>query len=518
MTPRQLLLGTLALLVLFSFGTLRLARQIGVGPGADDRLTLRFAHWNLHAGQREAYDRLIADYERLHPHVRVIQLSVPSRVWPAWQQTQLVGGTAPDIIQIGPNRGATDETIARHFLPLSAAVGSPNPYNADSPLANQLWKATFFDGLTSPWVFFPALQEIYGVPTQLMSLRLFYNATLLEAITGSRTPPATLEDFAALHTATTAHAQRRGLVTLAGSGDYGTFLTYRLVSTHTTDLRATLDRRHVLTPGGSTTLAAFLRGDWSLDQPALTAALHAVQTMGEAMPPGFFQLKREDAALAFTQGRAVAMISGSWDYLLLEQSCPFPLVVAPVPDPADDPRPPPNEAEGQLNAIYALTRAGRHPQQALDFLRYLTSHAASARFAAETQNLPATIDIPLADPNLRVFAPIESPRLSGFGGLAFGPATSAWFQTRAHRLFAPNAAVAHFVQTSAGEYRAAAAQDASRQLALHERATQRDDTLLPAAWFHDPDDPRFAQLATSHLLREADANLLRHALATAAID
>jgi len=506
MSPRHILLGLLILIVLLGFGGIRVAHHAGIGPGADDRITLRFAHWNLHAGQREAYDRLIADYERLHPNVRIVQLPVPVRVWPAWQQTQLAGGTAPDIMQIGPNRGGTDETIARHFLPLSAVVRAPNPYNADTPLAGQPWQGTFFDGLTSPWVFFPALQEIYGLPTQLMSLRLFYNADLLETITGSREPPSTLEAFAALQSATTAfaHEQRRTVVPLAGSGDYGTFLTHRLVSTHTTDVRAAIDRRHVLTPTNTTTLAAYLRGDWSLDHPDLTAALRAVQTMGAAMPPGFLQLKREDAALAFTQGRAVAMISGSWDYQLLEQECSFPLLVAPVPGPADDQRPPPNEAEGQLNAIYALNRAGRHPEQALDFLRYLTSHSASARFAAETQNLPATVDIPIADPNLRVFAPLESPRLSGFGGLTFGPASSAWLQTQAHRLFAPGVTVEAFLRTSAPGHRAAAAQDAARQLAQHQRATQRDDSLLPAIWFQDPSDPRFAQLATNHLLREAD--------------
>ncbi len=504
MTRSQSVAAGLVMLAVLAYGLVRTSILPRLKSDPDSRIVLRLAHWNLHAGQREAYNGMIAEYEKIRPDVKVVQLPVPVRAWPAWQQTQLIGGTAPDIMQIGPNRGATDETIARHFLPLTAHVQRPNPYNAGTPLENHPWRNTFYDGLTSAWVFFPSLQDVYGVPTQLMSLRFYYNAELLHQVTGSTEVPSNLAEFQALHQATRKFQAQLGrhLLTLAGSGDYGAFLTTQIIETHTSDLRLSLDHRHVLVSPQLFNQLAYLEKKWGLTDPDVQAALEVVRAFGEAMPPGFLQLRREDAALAFTQGRAVAMISGSWDYALLENECPFPLLVAPLPilHPGMEPV---SEAGAQLNAIYGITRYSEFPAEALDFLQFISSWEPAARFAARTQTLPATVDIPLQGRNLHIFSPIESPRLPGLS-LVGGPSSSAWFQTHAHLLFARDGTLGHFLQTSAATHRESVMTDMINERARLLRASQRDDTVLVSLAYKTNEESRFEQFATSHLLREAD--------------
>jgi raffinose/stachyose/melibiose transport system substrate-binding protein len=52
-----------------------------------DRITIRFSHWQLESGVREAFDVLARDYEELHPEVRIEQLPIPIRIYRQWTST-----------------------------------------------------------------------------------------------------------------------------------------------------------------------------------------------------------------------------------------------------------------------------------------------------------------------------------------------------------------------------------------------------------------------------------------------
>jgi ABC-type glycerol-3-phosphate transport system substrate-binding protein len=66
---------------------------------AVDTVTIRIAHWQLEAGAREGLAEAAAEYEKLHPHVRIIQEAIPESTYGQWMSTQLMGGTAPDIVR-----------------------------------------------------------------------------------------------------------------------------------------------------------------------------------------------------------------------------------------------------------------------------------------------------------------------------------------------------------------------------------------------------------------------------------
>src|SRR5690606_3549685 len=88
-----------------------------------DIITLRSAHWQLEGGLREAFDAVALRYMELNPQVRVEQIPIPERVYASWMRTQLVGQTAPDLIEFGQlSVDVMDELLARNFVPLTAEL------------------------------------------------------------------------------------------------------------------------------------------------------------------------------------------------------------------------------------------------------------------------------------------------------------------------------------------------------------------------------------------------------------
>ena len=483
-------------------------------------IVIRFAHWNLHEGLREGYDELARHYEELNPGVKIKQTVVPKRVWYSWQQTRLVGGDPPDIIQLG--RITEDEVIVQNFVPLSEFAKEPNPYNVDSPLEDVVWRDTFFDGLNSIRVYYPALQEIYGVPSMMMSLCVFYNGDLLKAITGSSKPPQNYRDYLVLRDQIDAYRERTGrtLIPIAGASDYGTYLIGNCFQILTQKRRSQIDLPRVLTLPPPQVALAYLRGDWSLQDAEIQGALNVFQSLGRGMQPGFLHLKREDASLIFTQQKTLAMLSGSWDYFLFGQECNFPLIVGPLPlpDPADPDyghftNGKPHEGEGNMNGVFGITKSSRHREQALDFLRYLTSHTASARFATSTHTLPATLEIEPTDQNLRVFARVEDGPVHGFN-IGVGAESHRWLMTNSYRLFQPGGTAQNFVDDTTDAFRQSLISDLRTVLKDQIKTNQRTDTIVMAALHRTTTQlDRAAGLFSGQISRELEIAQLQHALA-----
>ena len=60
---------------------------------------LRIGHWQLEASVRDALNEMARRYRELHPDVYIIQDAIPESVYGQWVSTQLMGGTAPDMVQ-----------------------------------------------------------------------------------------------------------------------------------------------------------------------------------------------------------------------------------------------------------------------------------------------------------------------------------------------------------------------------------------------------------------------------------
>ncbi len=384
------------------------------------RVVLRIGHWLLQAGMRESFDEAAAAYQALHPNVRVEQVTVPIRMWPSWLRTQLIGGTAPDLMGL---RNANEEIIARYFVPITDSLAEPNPYNDGTPLEGVPWQETFIDGLDSMRNLTPTAGEVSSVLLLLNTTRLFYNRPLLRTITGSDKAP---EDFAALLALgkqVEDYNQRTGnrLVPIAACGVYSEYLFASLMPSQTQKLA------RELSPLQTLVLKQPEMASMMLDKrigyattPELRSSLELLRDVSGLMTPGFNQLQRDDALFAFMQKNALMIFAGSWDYTVMANDAGFEIGICPLPLPStEDPHfgkfmaGRSAESIGSPDAVFGIVRTSPNREIALDFLRFLSSWRIARIFTANTYRMSAVMEI---EPPAHAagLAPVREGEINGF--------------------------------------------------------------------------------------------------------
>lgn len=360
--------------------------------------TIRIAHWQLEDGASAAIDAAAREYERMHPGVRIIQMRVPEKVYPNWVTTQLVGGTAPDLIQIG--KGIDQARMARFFEPVSDEVVKPNPYNVGTPLEGVPWRDTYIDGMIGG--FDEVLQDYYGAPLFMATVRMYYNRTLMQRITGEDRPPRDLDELLRLAERTRAYAAETGqlIVPIAGSRYNAPILIERVFRSMTQRMVLDLSQRRQFTVEFENLLLGLYRGDWDLTTPAMSTALQLASQLGRHMQPGFMQLDREDATFLFEQGRALMVATGSWDATTLFNRPRFPVGVFDLPAPS--PNHPDyghfvlgrhSEAGVRSYGPFGIPRTSPNYETALDFMRFITSLPGNQLFADKSGWVPVILGV-----------------------------------------------------------------------------------------------------------------------------
>ena len=485
-------LGLLAVCFLLSLGRIfgRLARREDAGG----KTTIRFAHWQLESGLRDAYERLATGYMRLHPEVQVEQIPIPESVFPNWLRTQLIGGTAPELIEIG--KGDSNEILASYFDPVTAYLEQPNPYNRGNDLARTPWRDTFIDGLSHAYN--QELLQYYTIPNSMFTVRVFYNRPLWREVFGSENLPRTYEEMVSCCEQAASYRTLAGgrIVPIAGSQNNAPFLIERLFSSQTQRLFYSLARPGALYPSNEELADDFLTGKWSFRTPAVHDGLELARGVGKFLPTGFLQLKREDALFLFSQGRALMTITGSWDAPSIHSQAPFDVGVFDVPVPtAEDPH------YGR-NAVGMVSEAGTGTQLSfgmvkqtskaktaliIDFLHFLTSRESNREFSEYSGWLPAVVGVEV-QPAVRPFLPRMDGYPAGFstgvnqgdGGGSLGAETARVRDTYMYRLFDPNGGADAYVEAIAPVERAAIISDLTRIHRDQLEIITRQDTTLAA--------------------------------------
>jgi raffinose/stachyose/melibiose transport system substrate-binding protein len=520
---RDRILNTIGLVLLLACFVVALVRVFGrVQEEADpDRPVLRFAHWQLEAGIRAAMDALAEDYMRLHPGVRVVQLAVPERTYETWVRTNLVGGTAPELIQLG--KGTNDEVLARFYEPITALVAEPNPYNRGTDLEHLPWQDTFVDGLQG-YSYNANLMENFAIPITMFTTRVFYNRDLWRRILGDTPEPATYDEFVAICERVHAWSQSEGrfVLPVAGSRYSAPPLIDRVFSSQTQRLAASLDRAYGMKASQDDFALGLVAGRWSLDTPAVRD--------GIAAKPGFVQLGREDATFYFVQQRALMIATGSWDAPSLRFQAPFEIGVFPVPLPArDHPRFGPNvlgrPSEAGTAALFpfGLTRQAKNRELAIDFLRFISSREGNRRFVERSGWLPAVVGVELPEP-LRPFAPVADGYPDGYNLKLnfFGPDTTRVVDNNLN-LLAADDGEARFLAALQRDYRRAVVEDFRvRTRRTLQNVARQDSTLesLRRLSVLRPDDPslprKLRELSEGQGAQEALYYWVEHELAVGA--
>lgn len=358
-------------------------RAAGGAVGQGRKKVLRIAHWQLEQGIRDAIDRLIADYEKLHPDVEVRQILIPETGYFQWVNTQLIGRTAPDMIEVGS--GGTvgwalwPKFYARYFLPLDRYVDEPNPYNRGTALEKVPWRKTYFDEMDGGYE--ETLQSYYRIPLSAFTERLYYNKDLVEKVWGP-TFPKTYEDFLELCRKLAEYGRKneKKLVPIAGSGynfrqffnAYRTAFTANYLDPLDVDMDGIVSRIESAAP--------IYSGRVKLTETPIRANFELVRELSEFFPQGYTSLSRDEAIFLFLQGSAAMITTGSWDYESMGVQSEFHLAVTEIPLPSkSNPRygsyvaGPQTEAGIRGGFPVGITKMSRNAEVALDFMQYATS-------------------------------------------------------------------------------------------------------------------------------------------------
>jgi len=413
-----------------------------------DQIEIRIGHAELHTGMREAFQAAIEAYQDLHPNVRIIQVPVPPRTYPAWIRTQLVGGTAPDIVPL-------DGEISQFFLPLTSLTEQPNPYNVGTNLEGIPWRDTFFDGLSAARdrLAFSAPGQVFGVNLQTVSMRLYINRDMLIEITGSDSVPEVYNDLYELSQKIKEYNQRTGkkIIPIAGCRQYSDYIFDRVVGSQMQ--KFLLDYNPHMQPWGFFRPMADKVFTYS-ETPEFMSSLELLHEVSQMLTPGYLQFGPEDAIAAYLQQRSLMLVAGSWDYAVLVDRVPFETAITTIPMPStDDPR------YGQFSlgqaaetvgttSQYGVVRASPHAEVAADFLLFLTSLPTATQFSDISKRISAIIDVPVAEELALMAAKIDG-EIPGFRVDTFLSRlnTSNLFNQHIHKVFDRNPDIRGFAAT-----------------------------------------------------------------------
>lgn len=474
-----------------------------------DRVTIRISQWQLEGGVREAMDAIIRRYEELNPRVRVVQIAVPDSVYLPWIQTQMVGGTGPDLAEYSWPWPDT----ARHFQPITAEVQQPNPYNRGTPLEGVPWRDTFIDGMTSPDNYVQTLSDYYGVSLTTHVMRIVYNRPLLRAVTGSDSPPRSYREFLAFGEQVRAYARAHSLVLapLANSRTTHLNLSGEIVASLTTGLSTRLDRQHRLKLEPADVGLAFLRGEWSYDSPELTPALGALRDYGALCTPGFLQRERDSALTDFVAGRAVMMVAPSWEASSLLLLCPFGIGAFRFPLPREeDPvygrfaRSPMSEGQLLTGMPFYVNRHTQHRAEAVDFLRFMSSVEGSSIFTLISNWQPVTVGVQASDfANQFRLQPEGYSWASGVLTPSGYPTSTNFLLSRLGALWNNGGDVAAFRAALRTGIADRVRDDFRREVIAAVGNARRDDVIAAARWRLAPRGASQAALRLTSVVNEA---------------
>ncbi len=408
--------GHVALLLIvgtFALATLSVARRTFVAPSIStgtgqlpalppDAIVIRIAHWQLEAGFRDAVDALAKDYrEKVNPKVFVIQNAIPEGIYGQWCCSQLLGGTAPDIMApgLGLQWPIWVAYMNRYFIPLGERIKEANPHNKGSDLEGVPLFKTYNDSMRAGYV--EDLRSYYGVPLYSMAVRLFYNEDLLKKLTGADRPPADYREFLALCDRISAQRDPNGLpyVAIVGSNYHAGMWEGGLYNplTWTAIGKADINRDGYVS--ADEFFLARKLGLINFEDPAIHGRLKVMTEVVKRFQPGWLGLGRDEGVFLFAQQRAVFIPTGTWDaHSLQEQgSGQFKVKVMPFPYPSkSDPEygslavaPPYDRPNNTLG--FAITRGSKHPDIAFDFLRFMASQKGNQKFNDIVGWIPAVL-------------------------------------------------------------------------------------------------------------------------------
>jgi len=385
-----------------------------------DGVVLRIGHWQLEAGVRSGFNAMAEAYHKLHPNVTIIQDAVPEGTYGQWMSTQLMGGTAPDMLEAGKvPYNVLLGYYNRYFLPMTSVVNQPNPYNKGGSMEDVPWRKTYKDSMRSGYI--EELQEYMQIPLSQFGVRVFYNKDLLKRLTGREIPPRDYREFLEVCRKIRSQASENGkpYVPVAGSGYHMWMWDGYMADPLTYGALRHLDFNRDASVGNDELYVGFKTGRINFGFPAYEAKYRMIRQLTEQFQSGFTGLGRDEAVFLFAQQQAVFISTGTWDVGSLHEQARgvFEVGIMEFPFPTPDDPEFGKFAEGPVydktftGFAFVVTRTCKHPEVAIDFLRFVGSQKGNEELNRMIGWIPAIKDTQVA-PMLEPF----NPQLQGIFG------------------------------------------------------------------------------------------------------
>lgn len=399
-------------------------------------ITIRLAHWQLEAGVRDGLNEAAAEYEKLHPNMRIIQEAIPESTYGQWMSTQLMGATAPDIVEAGMVEGhLMTAFFIRYFVPLSRYVTRPNPYNAGTDLESVPLIRTFKDGMRRSFI--DETQEFMTIPLALTGIRLFYNKPLLKKLTGLDSAPTDYRAFLEVCEKIRAQKQPNGqpYIAIAGSRFHYMRWDESLIKPLTYLAAREIDFNRDGRFSKEEMLLGFASKKIDFFNPAYEASFKMVREITGQFPSGWSGLTRDEALFNFAQQKAVFLATGTYEAEGIREQAAgkFELGLMDFPLPSmSDPEygaivqgPRYENPEGSMPM--AVTRTSKHLEVAVDFLLFLASRKQNEKFNERLKWIPIVKGAKI-DPYIKPFEPTLEGVFPAFDPTIGGESFIKWNQ------------------------------------------------------------------------------------------
>lgn len=306
---------------------------------------LRITHAMSSGAGKEAFDKIVAGFEAANPDVKVNQIVFDDDIYSdTGLITQLQSNEVPDIYFQWAGFPVGRDVAAGYAMDLSAAMAGD-------------WQGSFIDSAFSAGAGTMVDGKIYMVPISIdLTNTIWYNTAIFEE--NDLKPPATWDDFLAT-IKVLVDAGETPIMTgnneLWPLGNWASHVAARVVD--------------------PARYAAAFRQEISFADAGFIKPLELMQGLHEA---GAFNkdmqaLGADPAMAGFFQSAAVMHPIGSWlvgsEGDLAEEGFTYAQFDTPVIDPA---HPDPNSVIGTMTGFVAHAKSA-HPDQAIAFLKYLTS-------------------------------------------------------------------------------------------------------------------------------------------------
>ncbi len=316
-------------------------------PGGDVEITV--FHRFSDGASKQFFDEVAASFEESHPGVKVVMTSADNANYKQEISVKLASNAAPDIYFAWSGVYAQNFADGGRALDLSGYINDDQEWSGGI-IANQFGPFTF-DG------------KIYGIPMVMDGKAFYYNKEIFDEL--SLEVPENWEEFMTV------------LDTLSKS-DYIPISLGNQEDWATGHYMTTLNQRMV----GADTLAKDYAMEGDFSDPQYVAALERLQALTPYFTPDFNSTSYDTGISDFITGKA-AIYYEQFNQVQYIQPAEFEWSWFDFPDIA--------QGDGDQNALtgapqgFMVSADTKHPEEAVEFLKYLTSKEIAQKMVKDTQ-------------------------------------------------------------------------------------------------------------------------------------